>query len=1465
MPFPLDVCVIHIEESDHKYAAALHRNEKGSKQFTVLKIVNKTHEPLGSYALPNALSMDCTTYNGKGFVSIVEVNITKHVSEDTATIYEITSQHVKPIQSIKNTQLKSTHLHVSDNECYLFQITSNGESCPYFKWSSDKNFKHIGTLHCPNNTENLKPFTINQEAYIAMAVNDDNSSKIFKYSRSSKQFELYQNIETTKAKDVEYFQIQERNEDTKHYLIFASSGEDNSIVYFFNDQKRFVPYQKLSLNRVKKIQVIKFEMSCLLMASCSEDDILAYRFDNGKFMELQLHFTGQNFHLYRENDKPFLLISHSNAVENQAVLYEPIFKDVTKLQKLKQDISEWLEQESRKLQINDIEKLAAKVQLVYPKKKMSSNYWQTLCYINQALKILEDEVVPKHPTKRQTKESDHEESSEYVYETLNIKQLTIDNKLEAKIINKINIENPEFQAIHADKITIFEQFLKPLPEDRSSDLNYMEDNEVLMIENLNINGKLNEFTWMELLNDTLKREGDQQLINAPNIKIKNLETSRLVVTSNVVNQQHLSTLIPIDGGEYVINQDIQFAQPIRAKSVQINERLNNVNVLQGKLDVLLRRSNETQIIEGPKSMRNVKVMEPVTIAGQMLGKHLESITPNKAIHQPLVLQGDFMINGDVDINRLLKTGDIIDLREKMSVKQTLERGIRMNQHMEDIKLKFLQPLKANNTLVSFVNRNDLQRLVKLNQDEIQIIEGPKRFAGSLEISRGFSEFKNLNGIDMEKLEKNSFLRNNNQTITVPVKFGKIQAKSINSTSILINNRNVSEYLTKSSNQSVNGNLIVDNLKVETLKVDNLNTNNRIFQQNIVDIYRQKSRSAPSQQEVFSKNQKFHGSIYVKNLILNSTINERNIQEIERNLLQLEGNIKYVGNFKFNYPMNVTKLSFYGKLNDIKAEELGKTWLQKYAKQQVFMVPQTFGTVSAKNGLHVEGNLNGFTINDLYTKTYWINRDEFLNEMVFENPIDITSGLTTQTLNHHYVPEEILCHNEIQRVLHPLTIEGDLEVLEDPLNVTIIKNIHVQRLKEYLQDDYCHQLIVENAYVKHGPPAYKTLNYQNIAKTLDAVWLANENVVLPKNVNIDDAYFEGLLEFEGRMNNMDLAFVKENYFSKSKSQNVASQVVLAETATFAEDIRADDVQLFGPIIEEKSGTQLDFMKFVENTLKTNNDPQHPPTITGNWSILEAVIDGNINQILINNLNLVDDVVHNNNNNNGSPYEIRAPKMFLKGAVIDNLMSDATSVLNKIPIGKWINEAVYLYENYTIYGTTTITSMNIFNDLQVMGELNNITFTGENLFLQDSKQILPKNLRIISHLKDEKRFLTNNIDNLYVDFINSEYMPKLMDNLIQWARDTEIASHLVFKEPINVDKYYGPPDYGTQQATNTHTTYALDHFEIAQAFTAHSSKVMHLYFNDSSHVIDVLALLDKNTQKIDFYKWHSDRMQFVQSSA
>lgn len=162
----------------------------------------------------------------------------------------------------------------------------------------------------------------------------------------------------------------------------------------------------------------------------------------------------------------------------------------------------------------------------------------------------------------------------------------------------------------------------------------------------------------------------------------------------------------------------------------------------------------------------------------MMRRQLESISPQKFISEPLHLQGNVKINGQTFISHQLNTIDIIDEKENVSLNEVFIRGIRMDESLMDVNLKFIQPLKANNSLISFVNNNNnnLQRLIKLDQDDIQIIEGKKIFTGNLEIKRGFSEVKNLNGVDIEKLQKSAFLKNTNQTIKMPVKMGKLTAK-----------------------------------------------------------------------------------------------------------------------------------------------------------------------------------------------------------------------------------------------------------------------------------------------------------------------------------------------------------------------------------------------------------------------------------------------------------------------------------------------------------------------------------------------------------------------------------------------------------------------------------------------------------------------------------------------------------------
>lgn len=149
------------------------------------------------------------------------------------------------------------------------------------------------------------------------------------------------------------------------------------------------------------------------------------------------------------------------------------------------------------------------------------------------------------------------------------------------------------------------------------------------------------------------------------------------------------------------------------------------------------------------------------------------MAPNKAVHDTITLQGDYTITGDVTISKLLAAKDLIDTKTKMSTKRILLNGIRMDTPLEKVFISFQQPIKANNSAVSFINAQDLQQLVRTNTKDVQVIQSEKIFKGNLEIKQGFSEVKTLNGIDLEVMVNRLFLRHKNQTITGPMHFGKI--------------------------------------------------------------------------------------------------------------------------------------------------------------------------------------------------------------------------------------------------------------------------------------------------------------------------------------------------------------------------------------------------------------------------------------------------------------------------------------------------------------------------------------------------------------------------------------------------------------------------------------------------------------------------------------------------------------------
>lgn len=243
---------------------------------------------------------------------------------------------------------------------------------------------------------------------------------------------------------------------------------------------------------------------------------------------------------------------------------------------------------------------------------MFKNYWTALGYINQALDTLDEQLKQRQRLKRNLEPLD----TEYFYETLNVKTLTVNESLKAKKINKVNTQTPVFENIKADKIIVANKYNERF-NDSKERFNRMEDsmfyNESIPVRNLKITGKLNEYQWQDLLNNTLKRKQDVQYLKN-SIQIESLKTDTIVVNSDEVNEQNLATLIPINSGKYFINQYIQFKAPMLANELIVLEKLNNLHVNSGHLDVLLKNSHHTQFIEGIKNVSDVKVLQPINIA-----------------------------------------------------------------------------------------------------------------------------------------------------------------------------------------------------------------------------------------------------------------------------------------------------------------------------------------------------------------------------------------------------------------------------------------------------------------------------------------------------------------------------------------------------------------------------------------------------------------------------------------------------------------------------------------------------------------------------------------------------------------------------------------------------------------------------------------------------------------------------------
>lgn len=160
--------------------------------------------------------------------------------------------------------------------------------------------------------------------------------------------------------------------------------------------------------------------------------------------------------------------------------------------------------------------------------------------------------------------------------------------------------------------------------------------ENLKVNSLLVDGRINSWDLVVLNEYALKIRGDQ--IFDSQINFDRLKAVSLQATSTISNRKIEDIVRTVDG-PFTIDQGIQFMNPVSINELIVNQRINNINVLNGAFNILLKRSDNVQVIQALKVFDEVKLLNPIVLQGKITKSNLNKINPIVSISEDIVLEG----------------------------------------------------------------------------------------------------------------------------------------------------------------------------------------------------------------------------------------------------------------------------------------------------------------------------------------------------------------------------------------------------------------------------------------------------------------------------------------------------------------------------------------------------------------------------------------------------------------------------------------------------------------------------------------------------------------------------------------------------------------------------------------------------------------------------------------------------------
>ncbi|XP_063696003.1 uncharacterized protein LOC134827336 [Culicoides brevitarsis] len=896
----------------------------------------------------------------------------------------------------------------------------------------------------------------------------------------------------------------------------------------------------------------------------------------------------------------------------------------------------------------------------------------------------------------------------------------------------------------------------------------------IVVDELFVNGYFNDMDIRIFDSLLLKPEGDQVLEAA--FAIETLNANNVVLLGGTLSGKHSQDLISAREGTHIIDSTVQFTHPIHAENLIVSERVNNIHVNEGRMDVLLKEANYTQVVTGPKVFDTVHLLNPIGLQGKINSQSLEKMNPLTTIDRNLVLKGDYEINGDVLIKNFMQSSDIIGRSGEFSANRLFRHGLTLDTTHSDKYFVFTQPIRIDDVYTKPSETFNPDDFVKTGSDEIQYVTGYKSFANDIVVKDGFCEANEINRVNLDELEKNVLKKTGDQVISGHFHLSKLTTPTITAEETSFENARLEEILTFDTPQTISGPVTIDSsVRVHNnIEARNLFSDGDFADGNLQ--YLVEDTVVRDGRHYHITAEKIFDRVTVDDLKF--TMGTGKLNGIAMDTLVWDLDIfsdKYIHINDSLYqpkPLKIKNLHVTGAINGVNGADFGKCWLLHEGDQE-FVAPITVDNLFVEN-LNLNGYLNGHNINYLYENTIWLNRDEHLGhvEAVAVTAMDpVTLGGHVSGMN---LASDVLLRNSsyVQNVasLVAKSISVTDLTVQDTLN-----GVNYQKLVEFATNDAPMNVHVLGQINFLSQPVFKTINGIDIDELYEHAWLANRNAVLKATYYLENTEFVHNIISTGFVNDFDLDYISKNYFSLTQPQDIPGAFYF-QNGTLFEHLKVDSVKLDGKI---RGLNEQDFFVDInylnEYAFKRGVEQE----ISGIWEIYQVNVDGDLNNVLINDYNFQDDVVRYD-----VPYNNITGQKFMENLHVNNVIcAFPTCIIQETDVSEWLSNAVLVYGNYTIQGKTTVENVTVFGELRSVGTINGKKFDSSTVLLRDSEQTLLN--KVFIRNKHQDRIVPVFFENLHVNAINGKNFNEILQKMVpRHGISSGVVNNLELYEPLQV---------------------------------------------------------------------------------